>query len=212
MNVVRVTPNQGTSTVPGPVLFARYAFPPNSHGYCGPGDHESFFSYGVAGADDRGLRELARQFAGAWPYLELIAAATGLSDPLDARVVEAYWVGSPRLEGVSTRAVGNSMEERFRRTTGAKFRDADHQRAGWWRTAPQFRGVLHLSLDRSAERRTQGRERADGLGSMPHSLGTGAGGHRGPGRRRVPPADLGRSPTRSRRAHHLSPWCGPSTG
>jgi hypothetical protein len=46
--------------VPGPVLFVRYAFPPNSHGYCGPGDHESFFSYGVAGADDRGLRELAR--------------------------------------------------------------------------------------------------------------------------------------------------------
>ena len=121
MNVLRVTPNQGTSTVPGPVLFARYAFPPNSHGYCGPGDHESFFSYGVAGADDGGLRELAGQFAGAWPYLELIAAATGLSDPLDARVVEAYWVGSPRLEGVSTRAVGNSMEERFRRTTGAKF-------------------------------------------------------------------------------------------
>jgi hypothetical protein len=28
----------------------------------------------------------------------LIAAATGLSDPLDARVVEAYWVGSQRLE------------------------------------------------------------------------------------------------------------------
>ena len=79
MNVVRVTPNEGTSTVPGPVLFARYAFPPNSHGYCGPGDHESFFSYGVAGADDRGLRELARQFAGAWPYLELIAAATARS-------------------------------------------------------------------------------------------------------------------------------------
>ena len=121
MNVELAAPSQGTSAVPGPVLFVRYAFPPNSHGYCGPGDHESFFSYGVAGADDRGLRELARQFAGAWPYLELIAGATGLSDPLDARVVEAYWVGSPRLEGVSTRAVGNSMEERFRRTTGAAF-------------------------------------------------------------------------------------------
>ncbi|MGZ5373161.1 MAG: DUF6390 family protein, partial [Aeromicrobium sp.] len=26
--------------VPGPVLFARYAFPPNSHGYCGPADHD----------------------------------------------------------------------------------------------------------------------------------------------------------------------------
>ncbi len=107
--------------VPGPVLFARYAFPPNSHGYCGPGDHAAFFEYGVAGADDRGLRAMSQQFAGAWPYLELIAGATGLTDPLDRRVVEAYWVGSPRLDLVSTRAVGNSMEERFRPMTGAMF-------------------------------------------------------------------------------------------
>jgi len=107
--------------VHGPVLFARYAFPPNFHGFCGPGDHNAFFSYGVAGADDRGLRALAQQFAGAWPYLELIASATGVADPLDSRVVEAYWIGSPRLDHVSTRAVGNSMEERFRRLIGGKF-------------------------------------------------------------------------------------------
>ena len=44
-----------------------------------------------------------------------------MADPLDSRVVEAYWVGSPRLDHVSTRAVGNSMEERFRRLTGGKF-------------------------------------------------------------------------------------------
>ena len=62
----------------------------------------AFFEYGVAGADDRGLRALAQQFAGAWPYLQLIASATGLDDPLDRRVVEAYWVGSPRLDQVGT--------------------------------------------------------------------------------------------------------------
>ncbi|MGI8459659.1 MAG: DUF6390 family protein [Propionibacteriaceae bacterium] len=107
--------------VPGPVLFARYAFPPNHHGFCGPGDSSGFFSYGVAGRDDRGLRELSRQFAGAWPYLELIASATGLTDPLDPRVVSAYWVGSPRLDAVDTRAVGDSMEQRFRRLTGRSF-------------------------------------------------------------------------------------------
>ena len=105
---------------PGPVLFARYAFPPNSHGYCGPNDHEAFFEYGVSGADD-GLRALARQFEGAWPYLELIAGSTGLEDPLDRRVVEAYWVGTPRLDLVGTRAVGDSVEDRFRATAGAKF-------------------------------------------------------------------------------------------
>ena len=42
--------------VPGPVLFARYAFPPNSHGFCGPADSGSFFEFGVAGRDDGGLR------------------------------------------------------------------------------------------------------------------------------------------------------------
>jgi hypothetical protein len=106
--------------VPGPVLFARYAFPPNSHGYCGPDDHTAFFEYGVAG-DDGGLRALAQQFAGAWPYLELIAHATGLPDPLDRRVVEAYWVGSPRLDQVATTAIGDSMEDRFRYVTGPRF-------------------------------------------------------------------------------------------
>jgi hypothetical protein len=64
---------------------------------------------------------MAQQFAGAWPYLQLIAGATGLDDPLDRRVVEAYWVGSPRLELVGTPAVGDSMEERFRYMTGARF-------------------------------------------------------------------------------------------
>jgi hypothetical protein len=103
------------------VLFARYAFPPNAHGYCGPPDSGSLFEYGVAGIDDGGLRSMARQFAGAWPYLQLIAAATGLDDPLDRRVVEAYWVGSPRLDRVGTRAVGDSMEDRFRHLTGALF-------------------------------------------------------------------------------------------
>jgi hypothetical protein len=107
--------------VPGPVLFARYAFPPNSHGFCGPADHGGLFEYGVAGIDDGGLRALAQQFAGAWPYLQLIASATGLDDPLDRRVVEAYWIGSPRLDRVGTRAVGNSMEDRFRHLTGALF-------------------------------------------------------------------------------------------
>jgi hypothetical protein len=109
------------AAVPGPVLFARYAFPPNSHGFCGPADSGSFFEHGVAGVDDGGLRALAQQFAGAWPYLQLIAGATGLDDPLDRRVVEAYWVGSPRLDRVGTRAVGDSMEDRFRARTGPRF-------------------------------------------------------------------------------------------
>lgn len=110
----------GTPTASGPVLFARYAFPPNHHGYCGPDDHAAFFQSGTQGAEAE-LRALAREFAGAWPYLELIAHATGLPDPLDRRVVEAYWVGSPRLDQVGYTAMGNSMEDRFRFRAGPLF-------------------------------------------------------------------------------------------
>jgi len=106
---------------PGPVLFARYAFPPNSHGYCGPADNGTFFEYGVHGVVDGGLQSMAREFAGAWPYLELIAGATGVPDPLDRSVVEAYWVGNPLLDRVGTSAVGGSMEDRFRHTAGPRF-------------------------------------------------------------------------------------------
>jgi hypothetical protein len=114
-------PALSTAQAPGPVLFARYAFPPNSHGFCGPADSGGLFERGVAGADDAGLRAMAQQFAGAWPYLQLIAGVTGLRDPLDRRVVEAYWVGSPRLDRVGTRAVGDSMEDRFRAGIGRSF-------------------------------------------------------------------------------------------
>ncbi len=111
----------GPSATPGPVLFVRYAFPPNHHGYCGPGDSESFFEYGATGTVDPGLRAQAREFAGAWPYLELIAGATGVPDPLDRRVVEAYWVGNPLLDRVGVSHIGDSMEERFRFRAGPRF-------------------------------------------------------------------------------------------
>jgi hypothetical protein len=107
--------------LPGPIMFVRYAFPPNFHGSCGPADSRSLFEYGANSIVDNGLRALARQFAGAYPYLELIAAANGLSDPLDRRVVEAYWVGNVLLDRVGVRPMGDSMDARFRVRTGRQF-------------------------------------------------------------------------------------------
>jgi hypothetical protein len=98
----------------GPVLFARYAFGPNRLGYCGPDAVEELFAEGTTGGDDRALRELARSFEGAWPYLELIARANGLGDPLDRRVVEAYWLGSSLLDAVRPDLFGASLTSRFR--------------------------------------------------------------------------------------------------
>jgi hypothetical protein len=98
----------------GAVLFARYAFAPNRLGYCGPDAADELIGEATAGGDDRALRELARGFEGAWPYLELIARSTGLGDPLDRRVVEAYWLGSPLLDRVPTADFAASLAARFR--------------------------------------------------------------------------------------------------
>lgn len=111
----------------GPLLFARYAYPPNALGYCGPDDDGSLLDYGAAGFSDGGLVARARGFEGAWPYLELIAAACRIDDPLDPRVVGAYWVGSSLLDHVDLSALGPHLEERFRGRAGrawSRFADA----------------------------------------------------------------------------------------
>jgi hypothetical protein len=105
----------------GAVMFARYAYPPNALGYCGPGDSSAVLHYAATGVTDGGLVRLARSFEGAWPYLELIAGMTGIRDPLDRRVVEAYWVGSRLLDSVALRAMGDHLVERYRRLAGARF-------------------------------------------------------------------------------------------
>ncbi len=97
----------------GPVLFARYAYGPNRLGLCGPDDAEALFGQTSGGNDDRELRELAQGFEGAYPYLELIARANSIADPLDRRVVEAYWLGSPLLESVTPNLLGESLRLRF---------------------------------------------------------------------------------------------------
>lgn len=98
----------------GAVTFARYAYPPNLLGYCGPDDHAALLEYADARVVDGGLVQLARGFDGAWPYLQLIAGCSSIEDPLDPRVVEAYWIGSPLLETVGLSELGTSLENRFR--------------------------------------------------------------------------------------------------
>lgn len=106
------------TTTAGPARFARFAYPPNSLGLCGPDEHAALLEYGAAGVVDGGLRQLARGFEGAWPYLELIAGANGIDDPLDDRVVEAYWLGNGLLRRVTPELLAPSLEARFRRPAG----------------------------------------------------------------------------------------------
>ncbi|MEV0900552.1 DUF6390 family protein [Actinoplanes sp. NPDC049802] len=86
----------------GALLFARYAFPPNELGYCGPD--------GVAPAE---LGRRARDFEGAWAYLCFIASSAGIADPLDERVVVAYWLGGPLLDLVDGDRLAAVLRDRF---------------------------------------------------------------------------------------------------
>ena len=111
------------AVVSGPVLFARYAYPPNSLGYCGPGDPTALFESAVDGGHVDHLTRLASQFEGAWPYLELIAGCSGITDPLDRRVVEAYWIGNELALAVSPSILAASLDERFRRRANGQVAD-----------------------------------------------------------------------------------------
>lgn len=108
----------------GPVRFARFAFPPNRLGYCGPGDGGELAHY-TRGHEDPGLGDIAAGFDGAYPYLQLLAGCNHRHDPLDADVVEAYWIGNELLDGVSLHDFGNSIDDRFRRRAGASWRQIE---------------------------------------------------------------------------------------
>jgi len=102
-------------------MFVRYAYPPNERGYCGPSDTASLLRRGGTAAPDAGFHTIAKAFTGAWPYLEMIAAAAGIPDPLDQRVVEAYWIGNELLDRVDSTVVGTTMEGLFGQTVGQQF-------------------------------------------------------------------------------------------
>ena len=105
----------------GAGLFFRYAKPPNELGYCGPptiGDVDELT--GRSEIADAELAGLAREFHGAWPYLESIATRARLS-PLSQEVVESYWIGTDLTPGVDVHDWGNSIEQRFKSRAGARW-------------------------------------------------------------------------------------------
>jgi hypothetical protein len=69
----------------GALLFARYAYPPNELGYCGPDGAEAMLRSDLPAE----IARRARGFEGAWAYLSFLNPG----DPLDPAVVSAYWVG-----------------------------------------------------------------------------------------------------------------------
>jgi len=119
-----------TTMSDGPTRFARYAAPPNRHGFCGPDAAEfAELAGGGLGAIAE-LRRTARAFEGAYPYLQLLAGSVPSHDPLDDTVVEAYWLGNGLLDRVDLGTFGRSLDDRFRRRAGRR----------WYRFEPAVEG------------------------------------------------------------------------
>lgn len=79
----------------GVEMFACYAYAPNALGYCGPP-----LGATLRDGSTQEVRAAAARFSGAWPYLRVLSALTGISDPLDHRLVESYWLGGGVGTGV----------------------------------------------------------------------------------------------------------------
>jgi hypothetical protein len=107
-------------SVQGTLLFARYAYPPNELGYCGPDGAADLLRTDAAAE----IARRARHFEGAWSYLEFIAQAAGIADPLDAAVVEAYWIGNDLLDNVESRELVSWLGARFNGQLGGTWREA----------------------------------------------------------------------------------------
>ncbi len=116
-------PPTAPASASGLLLFIRYAFMPNHLGYCGGNENEILLEHAVEGRPDPRLGPMLVKFTGAVPYLRTIAAANGIRDPFDRRVVEAYWLGNELLDRVDAGDLYRSLEERFGAHLPARVRD-----------------------------------------------------------------------------------------
>ena len=117
------SPGAGTTALTGTALFIRYAFMPNHLGYCGGDENAELLERAATGHADGSVAPLLTKFTGAMPYLRTIAAANGLGDPFDPRVVEAYWLGNELLNGVEAGDLFKTLDERFGRQLPPKLRE-----------------------------------------------------------------------------------------
>lgn len=109
----------------GLLRFARYAYPPNERGLCGPDNTAELAEAIRTGVDDPDVRRMAQGFDGAWPYLVLLGSRLAQGDPLAEEVVDAYWLGDPRGRSVGISALGDSLRGRFAGRSGwSGLRDA----------------------------------------------------------------------------------------
>lgn len=95
------------------LLSGCYAFPPNSHGYCGRNSFVKVLQTCLNKAKStKNLETELKKFKAQYAYLSLIARENNLK-PFDSKVVSAFWIGNSLLENVSHKALQFLMNDLF---------------------------------------------------------------------------------------------------
>lgn len=100
-------------------LAVLYGLYPHQLGFCGPQEksaNQAFLSY-LSGSkvSEKKIRELLKEFKGAYPYYRLIAQCSNIKDPFNEKAVRAYWVGNELLEKVSIDSLRKMIVREFSR-------------------------------------------------------------------------------------------------
>lgn len=101
----------------GVKLAISYGYVPCKLGLCGPQEKKKkeLIARYLKGNDklEGKIKNILKEFKGAYPYYRLIARANKISNPFNFKVVEAYWVGNDLLEKVSVAAFGAMIKKDF---------------------------------------------------------------------------------------------------
>jgi len=81
-------------------IAALYGIYPHQLGFCGPEKKSKLLVNYLLGkkVSEEKIREILKQFKGAYLYYERIAKKNRIKDVFDEKVVKAYWIGNNLLE------------------------------------------------------------------------------------------------------------------
>lgn len=88
----------------GARLAILYGYVPCQLGLCGPENAKkkkiiTKYLKGKKNLENE-IKKILKEFKGAYPYYQLIARSNKIGNPLDVKVVEAYWLGNSLLDTI----------------------------------------------------------------------------------------------------------------
>ena len=108
--------NKKKEELSGPRLAALYSLMPNRLGFCGPqknSDQGKLTKFLLDEISEKEVRKVLSKFEAAYAYYKLIAKKNKIKDPLNIKVVEAYWLGNKLLEKVGVEDIKKMILKDF---------------------------------------------------------------------------------------------------